>query len=194
MMDLPPPQPNEPLTIEVQKMDKKEDLTKQIKSLCEKSMQLKDSQTEGKCSLSGRAYFIDICNASNAKEIFSFKIAAAIPDLCQDGFESRNLDDYALLDYHIDSNLILGLSHLLEEMGKGEKRLLPSPGLNIRTFKAIYTIMKDNPDFTPEFTTFTFGGTMADMPPLRDKDGNPNLDFSRAWQDKTIEFFRSNKK
>ena len=48
--------------------------------------------------------------------------------------------------------------------------------------------MVDNPDFTPQFTKFAFGGTMKDMPPLRLEDGKPNPEFFRVWQDKTWTF------
>ena len=45
--------------------------------------------------------------------------------------------------------------------------------------------MRDCPDFMPKFTTFTFGGTLEDLPPLRDGDGNPNMEFFRVWKQKT---------
>ena len=73
-----------------------------------------------------------------------------------------------------------------------EKYLLFVSNIDFKSISATSPSHKLD-DFRPT-TTFTFGGTMADMPPLRDKDGNPNLEFFRAWQDKTIEFFRSNKK
>ena len=70
---------------------------------------------------------------------------------------------------------------------------MPAADCESDTFGAIYTIMKKFPDFNPEFTTFIFGGTMDNMPSLRDKDGNPNMEFFRAWKQKTEAFYSDNK-
>ena len=162
---------------------------------------VKEYGTVELCNLPGRAYFLDVCNATNADEIFSYKSSHWLLNDCGDILEPRPVSDYCVnpefLKYHITPEEIFGLKHLLQDdTGKGEAtvRVVPDKAYDNESFEAIYTITLKNPDFTPEFTTFTFGGTMADMPPLRDKDGNPNLDFFRAWQDKTEEFFRNNKK
>ena len=201
-MDLPPPQTNKQPTVEVRRMSQSQGLIQKIKRLCEATITgFKQYGEIELCDLNGRAYFVDVCNASNADEIFSYRATHFLLYDCRDGLESHPMSDYGVnpefAKYHITTEEIFGLIELLEDStGKGEKDVWPIPdkSCNNDSFKAIYTILKDNPDFTPEFTTFTFGGTMADMPPLRDKDGNPNLDFFRAWQDKTEEFFRSNRK
>ena len=189
MMDLPPP--NEPVTQEVQKMDQKQNLIRKIKTLCEDTKDFKPGESIP-CSLSERAYFLDVCNATNADEIFSFKAAHFLLDGCRDGLESRVISDYGInpdyLQYHIDSDDIFRLKDLIIETGKGSEGIYPVSDAECSsslTFEAIYTLLKKYPDFTPQFTTFCFGGTMEDMPPLRDKDGNPNLEFFHAWKQKT---------
>ena len=196
MMDLPPP--NEPATIEVQKMDQKQNLVQRIKKICEDTLQgFKQYGVIGLCDLSGRAYFLDVCNATNANEIFSYRASHWLLDGCRDGLESRPMSDYGVNPefekYHITTEEIFGLKHLINsDTGKGTAGIRHMPAEDcdeFDTFRAIYTIMAKNPEFNPEFTTFTFGGTMADMPPLRDKDGNPNMDFFRAWKQKTEDYY-----
>ena len=143
-----------------------------------------------------RAYFLDVCNATNADEIFSFKATHWLLDGCRDGLEVRNMEDSGInpefAKYHISTDEIFTLEHLLAAIGKGRTGIykkMPAEDCANDTFRAIYTIMRDFPDFKPEFTTFTFGGTMADMPPLRNKDGNPNMDFFRAWKQKTEAYY-----
>ena len=142
-----------------------------------------------------RAYFLDVCNATNTDEIFSFKAASRFLDGCRDGLEVRNMEDYGInpefAKYHISTDEIFDLIHLIENTGKGHTgiRRMPAQDCANYAFRAIYTIMYDFPDFNPQFTIFTFGGTMADMPPLRDKDGNPNMDFFRAWKQKTEAYY-----
>ena len=190
MMDLPPPQ--QP-TIEVQKMDQKQDLLKKIRAMCEAT---KDITEPIPVNLPMRAYFLDVCNATNADEIFSFKVAHFLLNGCRDGLEVRNMEDYGIdpefAKYHISTDEIFTLKDLINDAtGKGTASIydMPTKDCASDTFEAIYTIMLKNPDFNPQFTTFTFGGTMADMPPLRDKDGNPNMDFFRAWKDKTEAYY-----
>ena len=190
MMDLPPP--TEPTTVEIQKMDQKQNLIQKIKSLCEATKDIKEPIP---VSLSMRAYFLDVCNATNADEIFSFKATHFLLDGCRDGLEIRNIEDSGInpefLKYHINTDEIFTLKHLIQDTGKGVNGIYDMPAKDCENdaFAAIYTTMKDYPDFNPEFTTFTFGGTMADMPPLRDKDGNPNMDFFRAWKQKTEDHY-----
>ena len=192
MMDLPPP--NEPTTIEVQKMNQKQDLLKKIRAMCEAT---KDITEPIPVNLPMRAYFLDVCNATNADEILSFKVAHFLLNGCRDGLEVRNMEDSGInpefAKYHISTDEIFTLKHLINDAtGKGDDGIykkMPAEGCANDTFLAIYTIMRDFPDFNPEFTTFTFGGTMADMPPLRDKDGNPNMDFFRAWKQKTEAYY-----
>ena len=194
-MDLPPP--NEPTTVEIQKMDQKRDLMEKIKKMCEATKDIKESIP---VSLDMRAYFLDICNATNVDEIFSFKAAHFILNGCRDGLESRYVSDYGInpefLKYHIDTDDIFDLKYLIENSGEGKPsiyafrdgcKLVPVDKVmaDNDTFEAIYTIMKDYPDFTPQFTTFTFGGTLKDLPPLRDENGEPNLEFFHAWKQKT---------
>ena len=191
MMDLPPQQPTEPSSVEVQKMDLKLDLIKKFKTIFEETKDIKDFPA----NLPMRAYFLDVCNATNFEEIFSFSAANWLLEGCRDGLEVRNMEDYgidpALLKYHISTDEFFTLIHWIEDTGKGTSGIYKMPAKDCAsdTFRAIYTIMSKNPDFTPKFTTFTFGGTMADMPPLRDKDGNPNMDFFRAWQQKTEDYY-----
>ena len=186
-MDLPPP--NEPTTVEVQKMDQKQNLIQKIRKLCEETKDFKCGEIP--CSLSERAYFLDVCNAANANEIFSFKCAHFLLYGCRDGLESRVVSDYGInpeyLKYHIDSSDIFKLDDLIRETGKGTGGVRPisDKELDLEAFEVIYTIMVKNPDFMPKFTTFTFGGTLEDLPPLRDGDGNPNMEFFRAWKQKT---------
>lgn len=189
MIDLPPP--SEPTTVEIQKMDQKQNLLQNIKTLCEAT---KDIREDIPANLPMRAYFLDVCNATNANEIFSFKAAHFLLDGCRDGLEIRNIEDCGInpefLKYHIDTDEIFRLKHLIKYTGKGDEGIYdPTEDCESQTFRAIYTIMKDYPDFNPEFTTFTFGGKMADMPPLRDKDGNPNMKFFRAWKQKTENYY-----
>ena len=122
---------------------------------------------------------------------------------CQDGLEPRPVADYGVnpefLKYHIDEGDLYTLERLIIEdnAGKGTEGIYhdtPLGDCKSDTLRAIYTLLKDFPDFTPEFTTFTFGGTMADMPPLRDKDGNPNMEFFRAWKQKTEDYYYKNYK
>ena len=198
MMDLPPPQ--QPTTMEIQKMDQKQNLIQKIRKICEDTLQgFKEYGSIGLCNLRGRAYFVDVCNASNADEIFSYRASHWLLDGCRDGLESRPMSDYGVnpefSKYHITSEEIFGLKDLIIQnpSGKGTERVRIMPDgykdCSSYAFKVIYTILRDNPDFNPEFTTFTFGGTMADMPPLRDKDGNPNMDFFRAWKQKTEDYY-----
>lgn len=202
MMDLPPPQTNKQPTVEVRRMNQNQGLIQKIKRLCEATIAgFKQYGEIELCGLNGRAYFIDVCNATNTDEIFSYRAAHFLLDGCDDGLEPRPVSDYCLnpefLKYHIASEDIFGLKHLINSnTGKGTPGIYDMPAEDCANdaFRAIYTIMKKNPDFNPQFTTFTFGGTMADMPPLRDKDGNPNMEFFRAWQDKTVEFFKSSRK
>ena len=192
-MDLPPPEISTPME-ETQKMDRKVQLLQNIKGICQTSVKaLNFENFENGCNLLARAFFLDICNAENSQYFFSFKVASEFIESCKDRYVSQASDNPQLDKFHIDSITINVLTDILVEEGKDENALY-SLGDYSRTFCALYTIMKEHPEITPEFTTFTFGGTMADMPPLRDKDGNPNMDFFRAWQDKTEEFFRSNRK
>ena len=202
MMDLPPPQTPQPTTVEVRKANQNQGLRQKIKRLCEATIAgFKQYGEIELCDLNGRAYFIDVCNASNTDEIFTYRAAHWLLDGCQDSLEPRPVSDYGInpefLKYHITTKDIFDLLHFIKDStGKGSEgaRKVPDVAYDNDAFRAIYTIMLKNPDFTPEFTTFTFGGTMADMPPLRDKDGNPNMEFFRAWQDRTEQFFKSGKK
>ena len=193
MIDLPA---QEPATMEVQKMDQKQNLIQKIRSMCEAT---KDIREDIPVSLTMRAYFLDLCNATNANEIFSYKAAHFVLDGCRDGLEWGYMQDRGInpsfLQYHIDTDEIFNLKHLIKDTGKGTEGIydMPAADCESRIFGAIYTIMKDFPDFNPKFTTFIFGGTMEDMPPLRDKDGNPNMEFFRAWKQKTEAFYRNNK-
>ena len=106
MMDLPPP--TEPTTIEVQKMDQKQNLIQRIKKICEDTLQgFKEYGSIDLCNLPGRAYFVDVCNATNADEIFSYRASNWLLDGCRDGLESRPMSDYGVnpefAKYHITS-------------------------------------------------------------------------------------------
>lgn len=121
MMDLP--LPNEPTTVEVQKMDQKQNLIQKIRKLCEETKNFKRGEIP--CSLSERAYFLDVCNAANANEILSFKCAHFLLNGCRDGLESRVISDYGInpeyLKYHIETDDIFSLKHLIKGTGKGEE-------------------------------------------------------------------------
>jgi len=191
-LDLPPTP--EPATIEIQKMDQKQNLIQKIKEGCEASVKsLKESDTEGGCILSARAYFLDICNAANADEIFSYKIASFLGLDCQDNFVPQVTGNYYLTDnFHIKSEDIIDLKHILQDEGKGDftfERISPVSKSYPFALSIVYTIIYRDPNFNPQFTTFSFGGTLADMPPLRDKDGNPNMEFFRAWKQKTEDYY-----
>jgi len=192
-LDLPPPQLP---TMEVRKMDQKESLIQKIKGKCELSVRnLKDEDTEGLGNLQARAYFLDVCNATNANEIFSYKIASLMVTRCQDGFVPRATDNWELSRYHIEDEDHMALHDILQEEGKGELSYEIMPPVSISknyefALKTIYTIMRRDPGFNPQFTTFTFGGTMADMPPLRLENGEPNPEFFQVWEEKTDKFFK----
>lgn len=187
MLDLPYPQ--QPVQ-EVQKMDQKTSLIQKIKMLCEKSMHLNNDYSEGKCSLEDRAFFLDVCNATNADEIFSFKVASSLSSSLSDGFVPGATDNYLLAEYHIEDSAIWALSQILADEGRGANFLKSLPlECDFRALCVIYTIMIDNPAFTPQFTEFTFGGTMQNMPPLRLEDGTPNPEFFLKWSSETEKRF-----
>ena len=141
-MDLPPPP--EPTTVEVQKMNQKQDLIQKIKSLCEAT---KDPKESIPVNLPMRPYFLDVCNATNADEIFSYKAAHFLLDGCRDGLEVRNLDygDYnpEFLKYHINTDEIFKLKDLIIANGKGTEGIyyMPAKDCASDTFRAIYTII-----------------------------------------------------
>ena len=195
MMDLPPTDMSNPTIKETQKMDQKEILIQRIKNICEISIKFSPEELK-KCAGNygydhiARALFVDICNTQNYGILFQQKSASFLLVTCGDNLVPQTIGIGPVLAYHIEPSDIWALEDIIRSEGVGIN------GIHAGIFeeypdaiRVVYTIMADNPGITPEFTTFTFGGTMADMPPLRDKDGNPNMDFFRAWKQKTEAYY-----
>ena len=116
MIDLPA---QEPATVEVQKMDQKQNLIQKIRRMCESTKGIRE---EIPVDLIGRAYFLDICDATNANEIFSYKAAHFVLDGCRDGLEWGYMQDRGInpsfLQYHIDTDEIFILKDITKKQWK----------------------------------------------------------------------------